>query len=231
MKKYTKIILLIILIFVCTINASSVYADPNSSKGFAEYDDAQAEEETQKMLEEQQKEIQATAGKSTNNYLDNLQVEGYELTPKFDKQTISYTIKGNLQSDEINIIATPSDKDATIQGAGKIKVAKDQKEFRIDVTAPSGTVRSYTIYLDEQTKQEETQIPQEDLSTIQGEDLETKSEEEKAAETSSSNLSETETENKNDMTWIIIVVIVIALALAVTFVVIKNKKKHHRSKH
>ena len=229
MKKYTKIILLIILIFVCTINASPVYADPNSSKGFAEYDDAQAEEETQKMLEEQQKEVQATAGKSTNNYLDNLQVEGYELTPKFDKQTISYTIKGNLKSDEINIIATPSDKDATIQGTGKIKVAQDQKEFRIDVTAPSGTVRSYTIYIDEQTKQEETQIPQEYLSTIQGEDLETKSEEEKAAETSSSNLSETE--NKNDMSWIIIVVIAIAVVLVVTFIVVKNKKKHHRSKH
>ena len=229
MKKYTKIILLIILIFICTINASSVYADPNSSKGFAEYDDAQAEEETQKMMDEQQKEIQATAGKSTNNYLDNLQVEGYELTPKFDKQTISYTIKGNLKSDEINIIATPNDKDATIQGAGKIKVAQGQKEFRVDVTAPSGTVRSYTIYIDEQTKQEETEIPQEDLSTIQGEDLETKSEE--GATETSTDVAEMETENKNDMSWIIIVVIAIVVVLVVTFIVIKNKKKHHRSKH
>ena len=47
MKKSRKLIILFIIMFVTfgLLNVSKVYADPNSSKGFAEYDDEQAEQE------------------------------------------------------------------------------------------------------------------------------------------------------------------------------------------
>ena len=83
MKKQSKIIIgLMIAIIISLINVNKVYADPNSSKGFAEYDDNTATEQNQEMLEEQQKEFEQNVGKSSNNYLENLQIEGYDFTPR-----------------------------------------------------------------------------------------------------------------------------------------------------
>ena len=217
MKNYKKIaIILIILMIIITMNISLVYAAPDSSKGFAEYDDEQAEEETKKMLEEQEKELQSKQGKSTNNYLENLQVEGYKLSPNFDKQTIDYVLNGKLNTDEINIIATPSDPEATIEGAGKIKVEADQKEFRIDVTAPSGTVRTYMIYINDEVKEEATQVPEQDLA----ESTFSLMEEEKN--------SKTDNIVSNNVIWIILAVIVIFIIIVLYK---KMKKKNHKRKH
>lgn len=63
-----------------------VYADPGSSKGFAEYNDTIAEEESKKIQEEQQQEEKNNEGKSTNNYIKKIEVEGYEISPEFDKK-------------------------------------------------------------------------------------------------------------------------------------------------
>ncbi len=227
MKTNVKIIVLILVLgminFICT--NSKVYADPNSSKGFAEYDDTQAEKENQKMLEEQEKEVKATAGKSTNNYLESLTVEGYELSPKFDKQTVEYTLNTNITNNEINVIAIPSDTNATVKGAGKIKLQNGTNEIRIDVVAASGTVRTYIIHItgqinsSEQT-QEPTETPEQDekieekTNTIQGE--ETKNEE---------NALATESINKD---WIIYI---IALVLAFTILVVIAAEKSQKGKH
>ena len=155
MRKTKKIGILIIFIMIYSVFCCyTVYADPNSSKGFAEYDDVKAAEDNQKILEEQEKEQEEMVGKSTNNYLESLEVEGYEISPQFDKQTIEYLINEKLKSNEINIIATPSDAKATIEGAGKIKLEENQKQCRIDVIAETGTVRTYMIYLGEQVKEE-----------------------------------------------------------------------------
>ena len=137
MKKQKKLIItLLIMIVITLINASKVSADPNSSKGFAEFTQEQAAEETKQLEEQQREELQQSIGKSTNNFLENLEVEGYTLSPQFDKQTIEYTLNEKPSNNEINIIATPSDEKATIQGAGKVKI-DENNQFRIDVTAES----------------------------------------------------------------------------------------------
>ena len=83
MKKQRKILsILIIIAIIIATNIRNVYADPNSSKGFAEYDDITATQQNQEMLNEQQQEVEQNIGKSTNNYLESLEVEGYELTPR-----------------------------------------------------------------------------------------------------------------------------------------------------
>lgn len=161
MKKI-GIIGIIILLF-CSY--SLVYAIPDSSKGFAEYDEVKAEEENKEKEEEQKKEQETIIGKSTNNYLENLEVEGYELSPSFDKQTIDYVLEGEIKSKEITILATPSDERAKVEGSGKITLEANQKECRIDVIAESGTIRTYKIYLGEQTREEEkTQISSENTT-------------------------------------------------------------------
>ncbi len=105
---------------------NAVYADPNSSKGFADYTDEQAAEDANKLVEEQKKE-ESPVGKSTNNYLESLEIEGYEITPDFDKQTLEYTIKGKVKKDELTIKAKADDEKAKIDGIRKYKTRTRQK--------------------------------------------------------------------------------------------------------
>lgn len=158
MKKTRKwLIVLMIAVIISVMNSYMVYAAPNNSRGFAEYDDETAEKENQRLLEEQRKEQEAVAGKSTDNYLENLQVEGYQISPQFDKQTLEYTIIEKLHTKEINIVATPSNEKAKIEGAGKIKLKDNPKQLEIKVTAETGAVRTYIIYVSEQVKEEKEQ--------------------------------------------------------------------------
>lgn len=114
-------ITLFIFTFIGVVYCQNVvYADPNSSKGFADYTDEQAAEDTNKLVEEQKKE-ESPVGKSTNNYLESLEIEGYEITPDFDKQTQEYTIKGEVKAKQITIKAKADDEKAKIDGARKYK--------------------------------------------------------------------------------------------------------------
>lgn len=147
MKKTKNIMIMTAVILIFSImSGCSIYVvngNPNSSKGFAEYDDTTAEEENKKLEEEQQKNFEI--GKSTNNYLDNLQVEGYELTPEFEKQTLEYTLNKEVEQETIQITATANDTKASIEGIGKVALKIGENLCRVDVVAESGTVRTYII--------------------------------------------------------------------------------------
>lgn len=163
MKILKKIlILLIITVISIMINNCNVSADPGSSKGFAEYDDTQAAQESKKETEEQKNKYDAE--KSTNNYLENLQVEGYKISPEFDKQTLEYTINEEITSKEINIKATASDSKSKVEGTEKIKLGDNQNQCRIDVTSESGTVRTYIIKLKRaETVEEDNKIQENEI--------------------------------------------------------------------
>lgn len=228
MKKQKNIIItLLVLAIINIVSISRVYADPNSSKGFAEYDDTQAEEEAQEMLQEQQKEIENNAGKSSNNYLEDLKIEGYEISPKFDKQTIEYKINGTIKESEINIIATPSDSRATIQGARKVKV-EGNDQFRIDVIAETGTVRTYTIYLNGQGQQNETVVQNEGQLQENNENGESNIDETETSETTLEtengkidNTNSSTSETTINIVWIIIAIV----AVIIIIIAIWKRKK------
>ena len=48
--------IIITAIFLTTLNSYAIDRDPNSSKGFAEFDDEAAAQETQELIQEQQEE-------------------------------------------------------------------------------------------------------------------------------------------------------------------------------
>lgn len=78
---------------------------------------------------------------NANNLLSDLKVEGKEI--KFDKYNSTYEI---ITDDaHINIIATPSNKEATVEGAGKIALQEGVNEITITVTATNGLKREYHI--------------------------------------------------------------------------------------
>lgn len=165
MKIINKI-LLISIIFVL-LGFTQVWADPNSSKGFATLGDEESHQQTEELIKEQENNV--TEVKSSDNYLSGLSVEGYTLIPEFDKQTLSYTIKEEVNDKEINIIAKTNNEKATINGAGTVKVEEEKNSYIVEVTAENGTVRTYIIKLKENI---------------------TNNQEEKKAETTGENLAE-----------------------------------------
>ena len=213
MKKILKILIIISCCLV--INFGIIVPIVEASHGFADYTDEEADKETERLMKEQQEELEESAEKSRDNYLQSLEVEGYELTPKFDKQTIDYVIKGKINSDKITIKATPSDEKATVSGVGTIEIQPDVKQYEVNVTAESGTVRTYYIYLDEEEKEEtvgktkELEI-QSNTNSVQEEN----------------NIMKIIKDNKIVIILVLVVIVVILISM-----MNKKKKKRRKGKH
>lgn len=211
MKKIIKFLIVFCITTTFYINFYNVYGS------FADFTDGDARNQTEKMEQEQNKKFDTL--KSNNNYLSSLSVEGYELSPQFDKQTLEYTLNKKIKESVINIKAIADDSKATVIGTGNIKINKNQKKFRIDVTAESGTVRTYII-----------KITQDDnFSTITNEDENTTINDMKTTLTDRTIINEIENQeedNKIDSNKkIIIGIIFFVITLIVIMTVIAKKKR------
>ena len=211
MKKIIKFLIVFCITTIFYINFYNVYGS------FADFTDGDARNQTEKMEQEQNKKFDTL--KSNNNYLSSLSVEGYELSPEFDKQTLEYTLNKEIKESEINIKAIANDSKATVTGTGNIKINKNQNKFRIDVTAESGTVRTYII-----------KITQDDnSSTITNEDENTTINDMQTTLTDRTIINKIENQeedNKIDSNKkIIIGIIFFVLTLIVIMTVITKKKR------
>lgn len=90
-----------------------------------------------------QAELEASYSK--NNNLKDLSVEGYELTPSFDKDTLEYTLELENGIESINVSATKEDNTASISGTGSIPLSEGVNAIQIVVTAQNGSTKTYTI--------------------------------------------------------------------------------------
>ena len=206
-----KVIISLLLIFTIYlgINYSIVYAS------FADFDDKTAEQQTQKLEEKQKKELENIQNKSKNNYLDSLEVVGYKLEPEFDKQIQEYKINGEIKDSKITIKAKANDSKAKVSGIGEVKVSGNST--RIDVTAESGTVRTYIIKFSEEKEKSTEENTQESISNIETENFETETVE-----------PEKNNENKSNVQygWYIIGGIIILLIIVLIVIIVVSKKKN-----
>ena len=83
--------------------------------------------------------------KSSVNYLSSLEVEGREINPKFDKETLEYTVDLESGTTSINIKAITEHNKANIVGAGVKNVTEGVNNFDIVVTAENGSKRTYKL--------------------------------------------------------------------------------------
>lgn len=90
-----------------------------------------------------QQELEATYSKDNN--LKSLSVEGYELDKTFDKDTLEYNITAPTGTTTVKVLATASDKTASISGLGEIEVTEGSNTVPIVVTAQNGDQKTYTI--------------------------------------------------------------------------------------
>lgn len=83
--------------------------------------------------------------KSSNNNLKSLLVEGYELSPGFNKNTLEYTVNIESSVEKIKINASKEDGYASIDGTGEKEVQEGDNKFSITVTSETGKSKVYSV--------------------------------------------------------------------------------------
>jgi len=90
-------------------------------------------------------QAQLEASYSKNNNLSSLSVDGYTLSPAFNKNTLEYKVELPNGVTKIKINANKEDKTASISGTGERNVSEGANKLEIKVTAQNGSVKTYVI--------------------------------------------------------------------------------------
>ena len=83
--------------------------------------------------------------KSTNNKLKSLSVEGYEISPSFDKDVNEYSVTVPSTIEKIEINAKKADSYASLDGVGEKTVEEGVNTFEIVVTSETGVSNTYKL--------------------------------------------------------------------------------------
>ncbi len=81
---------------------------------------------------------------NNNNFLDNITVEGYSLTPTFNRYTMTYSLHVG-EATSVKIAAALNNPAAKLEGVGTIQLYKGDNEIPLTVTATSGEKRVYRV--------------------------------------------------------------------------------------
>lgn len=90
--------------------------------------------------------------KSSNNNLKSITIEGVELSPEFNKDTLEYgaTVEGNIE--KITVNAEAEDGKSHIDGLGEKELVEGLNEIVIYVNAENGDVKEYKINITRKEK-------------------------------------------------------------------------------
>lgn len=124
---------------------------PPNSAGYADFTEEEAAEKEKEYEESKNNAVTADyyVGKSSDNYLKSLNIEGYDLYPKFSRQNETYTIY--VKDDNINtfnVTAEADNENAKIEGIGNVSVSQEERIINIKVTAENGDLKVYTINIE-----------------------------------------------------------------------------------
>ena len=82
----------------------------------------------------------------SNNYLSSLEVEGYELSPAFDKDTLEYSVSVPSSIDKVTIKAAKASGYASDPtGVGEQEVSEGSNNIEVTVKSETGVNRTYKI--------------------------------------------------------------------------------------
>lgn len=88
-----------------------------------------------------------TGDGSPNNKLAGLGVDGFSMTPTFNRDTESYDLIVDHSVSSVNIAAAPLDSAAAIGGTGTINLQSGNNDIMITVKAGNGSLRNYVIHV------------------------------------------------------------------------------------
>lgn len=154
-------ITIFITIFICMMSFASLsFAEtprlvdipvPPNSAGYADFTEEEAAEKAREYEESRNNTVTAEyyVGKSSDNYLKFLSIEGYDLYPEFNRQNDTYTIY--VKDDSIstfNVTAEANNENAKIEGIGNVTVSQEERIINIKVTAENRDLKVYTINIE-----------------------------------------------------------------------------------
>ena len=90
-----------------------------------------------------QDELQASYSK--DNYLKSLSIDGYSLTPSFNKDTTEYSLTVENDVRTIKVLATKNDTKASLSGTGEENLTEGLNKINVVVTAENGNTKTYVI--------------------------------------------------------------------------------------
>lgn len=82
---------------------------------------------------------------SSDNTLKSLSIEGYDIEPKFNKDTTEYKVTVDQKIEKINVKAEANHNKASIKGCGEINLSSGENTIEIKVTAENGNDKIYKI--------------------------------------------------------------------------------------
>lgn len=123
------IISIILLLSLNTVYATSVSTTSTTNETV----------ETNELSEETIKEARA------NKNLSSLEVVGYELSPYFNKNNLTYTVIIPEDVTSIEINAEPEVEGAIVRISGNTRLTRQENTVTVRVTAKDGTSRAYSI--------------------------------------------------------------------------------------
>ena len=83
--------------------------------------------------------------KSNNNYLKSLSIEGFELAPIFNKDTLEYSVTVPSTTNTIKINAEKENGYASIKGTGEFEVTDGVNNFEVVCTSETGIEKVYLL--------------------------------------------------------------------------------------
>ena len=83
--------------------------------------------------------------RSTNNNLRSLSIDGQEISPSFDKNTLEYTATVGDEIEKIKINAVMEDGYGHTEGAGEKELAEGINKFEIKAISETGKEKVYTL--------------------------------------------------------------------------------------
>ena len=82
---------------------------------------------------------------SSDNNLSKLGVEGYSITPAFNKNTTTYSLEVENEVTSIKVTGTKSDSKASTKGLGDHSLEEGVNKIEVKVTAQNGNSKTYVI--------------------------------------------------------------------------------------
>lgn len=89
--------------------------------------------------------VVAPREKSNNNNLKSLSVEGYQISPSFNKDKTNYTLDLPASVTKIKVNAQKENSYAKVNGSGEIEVKEGENKIEVVVTSETGSKKTYTI--------------------------------------------------------------------------------------
>ena len=82
---------------------------------------------------------------SSDNNLSSLGIEGYEISPGFDKDVTEYQLKVDQSVENINVVAKANHDKASVSGTGEVALSGGENTIEVKVTAENGNEKVYKI--------------------------------------------------------------------------------------